>query len=178
MDVYLDEHEDEGSRSSSESESRFQSPDPGLIKRPREYLQNCIFPVLGLGMEEMLRIAKKTERRKRFDPLDFLSHYLYTRNPRFANRGDTILWDIPFVQEILKRKPRPPLPLSATLTENEAASIIQAYYRGHLTRVQPHVQEFRKWLKNVKKERNAVVSIQRVWRKFSRQKLLTDDPHQ
>ncbi|XP_065826233.1 IQ domain-containing protein K-like [Oscarella lobularis] len=138
--------------------------------RPKDYLERHIFPTLLPGMEEMLRIAKKTERRKRFDPLDFLTQYLYQKNPRFADRGDIVLWDIPFVREILKRKPRPPLPLSATWTEDEAATVIQAHYRGYLVRMQPDIQEFRQWSKGVRQEQEAALIIQRNWKRFLRSK--------
>ena len=39
--------------------------------------------------------------------------------------------------------PRPPLPLSATLTEEEAARIIQSYYRGYVARKESGAQLFR-----------------------------------
>ena len=40
-------------------------------------------------------------------------------------------------------RPRPPLPLSATLTEEEAAIIIQSFYRGYLVRREADAQLFR-----------------------------------
>ena len=68
-------------------------------------------------MEEMLRVAQKTEvlttklaekivnsllqRRKKFNPLDYLVMYLYTHNPLHPEREETTLQfqDIPFVKE-------------------------------------------------------------------------------
>lgn len=44
---------------------------------------------------------------------------------------------------LLVSSPRPPLPLSATLTEEEAATIIQAHYRSYLVRKNPEGQLFR-----------------------------------
>ena len=39
--------------------------------------------------------------------------------------------------------PRPPQPLSATLTEEEACTIIQAHFRGYRGRRLPEAQLFR-----------------------------------
>lgn len=62
-------------------------------------------------------------------------------------------------------RPRSPLPLSATLTEEEAATIIQAHYRGYRIRcTDPHVVEFRKWQRRLAEERMAVLKIQKWWR--------------
>ena len=62
-------------------------------------------------------------------------------------------------------RPRPPLPLSATLTEEEAATIIQAHYRGYCVRcTNPHVVEFRKWQRRLMEEKMAVLKIQKWWR--------------
>lgn len=66
-------------------------------------------------------------------------------------------------------RPRPPLPLSATLTEDEAAAIIQAHYRGYRIRsTHAHVVEFRKWQKRYSEEKNAVRKIQQWWRNVLR----------
>ena len=64
-------------------------------------------------------------------------------------------------------RPRPALPLSATLTEDEAATIIQAHFRGyHVRSKNLHVVEFRKWQKRYTSEKIAVRKIQRWWRRL------------
>ena len=58
--------------------------------RPRDYLSSEVFPTIIPALNQMLRVAKVTEvsktktiifyqfqRRKRFNPLDFLAEYLY-----------------------------------------------------------------------------------------------------
>lgn len=63
--------------------------------------------------------------------------------------------------------PRPPLPLSATLTEEEAAIIIQSFFRGYLVRREQKAQLFRTWQRNVWEERKAATKIKTFWKKVS-----------
>ena len=60
--------------------------------------------------------------------------------------------------------PRPPLPLSATLTEDEAAMIIQSFYRAYRVRCWPDVAQLREWQRGFRKEVEAIIKIQRFWR--------------
>lgn len=133
--------------------------------RPRDYLTNEVFPTMIPALNQMLKVAKVTEKRKRFNPLDFLVEYLYKNNPRHSDRQDVKLEDIPFVQEEWKLNPRPPLPLSATLSELEAVIIIQAFGRGIIVRRMPEVVQFRNWQKGFRKEIEAASTIQRSWRR-------------
>ncbi|XP_003382859.1 PREDICTED: IQ domain-containing protein K-like [Amphimedon queenslandica] len=134
------------------------------------YLEREIFPVLLPGLEEMLHVASTTEKRKRFNSLDYLVEYLYKHNPRKDGRDEITLAKIPFVEEEWKKNPRPPLPPSATLSEDEARLIIQAAYRGYRTRCREDVQLFREWQKGRRKEINAVKVIQREWRRHREEK--------
>lgn len=63
--------------------------------------------------------------------------------------------------------PRPPLPLSATLTEEEAAIIIQSFFRGYLERKEERSTLFRTWQQNVWDERKAADKIKSFWKKVS-----------
>ncbi|KAK7111781.1 IQ domain-containing protein K-like [Littorina saxatilis] len=116
---------------------------------PRQYLEHYVFPYLLPALEAMLKQARIEQcferKRTKFNALDFITEYLYRRNPKFSDRGDTELLNIPFVKEWLKDHPRPPLPLSLLWTEEEAALIIQSYWRGYLVRRDPEIQELRQW---------------------------------
>ncbi|KAK7507877.1 hypothetical protein BaRGS_00000842 [Batillaria attramentaria] len=116
---------------------------------PREYLEYYVFPYLLPSFAEMLKKAKEEKcferKRTRFNALDFITEYLYRKNPRYTGREETDLWDIPFVKEWLKEHPRPPLPLSLVWTEEEAVLIIQSHWRGYVVRREPEVQELRQW---------------------------------
>ncbi|XP_074648516.1 IQ domain-containing protein K-like [Tubulanus polymorphus] len=121
---------------------------------PREYLEHYIFPILLPALEEMLKQAKEERcferRRTKFNALDFITEYLYTNNPSFDDRNGMILWDIDFVKNWLKDHPRPPLPLSLLLSEEEAALLVQSHWKGYLVRKQPDIQELRVWQKEWK----------------------------
>ena len=71
----------------------------------------------------------------------------------------------------ISARPRCPLPLSATLTESEAAAIIQAHYRSYRLRCSnPHVVEFRKWQRRYREEAAAARKMQAWWRSTLRDK--------
>ncbi|XP_027730271.1 IQ domain-containing protein K-like isoform X2 [Vombatus ursinus] len=103
---------------------------------PREYLENFVFPVLLPGMANLLHQAKKEkcfERKKtKFIACDFLTEWLYNQNPKRIDEPFTEFFSIPFVADWLKIHPRPPIPLSLLLSEEEATLIIQSFWRGYL----------------------------------------------
>eukprot|EP00731_Ephydatia_muelleri_P029300 Em0020g944a len=112
----------------------------------------------------MLRTAKNTERRHCFNPVDYIVSYLYRHNPLHSNREQIHFEDIWFVAQEWATNPRPPLPLSATLTEDEAAMIIQSFYRAYRVRCWPDVAQLREWQRGFRKEVEAIIKIQRFWR--------------
>lgn len=125
---------------------------------PREYLEAYVFPTLMPAIVEMLKQAKASRcferKRTAFNGLDFLTEYLYKQNPQKASieREDTALFDIPFVKSWLVDHPREPLPLSLIWSEEEAATKIQAFYRGHQIRIRPDVAELRAWQREYRNE--------------------------
>ncbi|XP_054390797.1 IQ domain-containing protein K isoform X10 [Pongo abelii] len=103
---------------------------------PKEYLETFIFPVLLPGMASLLYQAKKEKcferKRTKFIACDFLTEWLYNQNPKRAGEPFTEFFSIPFVEERLKQHPRPPIPLSLLLTEEEAALYIQSFWRAYV----------------------------------------------
>ncbi|CAH1794796.1 unnamed protein product [Owenia fusiformis] len=136
---------------------------------PREYLEHYIFPYLLPGMELMLAEAKREKcferRRTKFNALDFLTEHLYKNNPKCkAERKDETLLDIPFVKEWLKDHPRAPLPLSLLWTDEEAAVVVQAGWRGYLVRKDEKVQELRQWQRQWRDENTSIQSkVDQFW---------------
>lgn len=132
-------------------------PDP-KTSSARDYLEAYIFPTLIPAIIEMLKEAKKERcferKRTKFNACDFLTEYLYKKNSALdsSEREGVSLHDISFVQEHLATHPRPPLPLSLLWSEEEAAVKIQSYWRGHLVRCIPEVQELREWQRGWREE--------------------------
>ncbi|CAL8073960.1 unnamed protein product [Calicophoron daubneyi] len=134
---------------------------------PTEYLNKEIFPTLLPALEAMLHTAKglKCFERKRFgfNGLDFLTFYLYKNHPAQGWLRSDIqkMAEIPWVAEEWSVRPRPALPLSLQWTDEEAATKLQAYWRGYLVRRKSEIQELRQW--------------QRDWRKYNESKRKTQE---
>ncbi|XP_016279349.1 IQ domain-containing protein K isoform X1 [Monodelphis domestica] len=157
---------------------------------PREYLENFIFPVLLPGMANLLhqaKIEKCFERKKtKFVACDFLTEWLYNQNPKRIDEPFTEFFSIPFVANRLKIQaerwnvlfmewcyhwneeylyPRPPIPLSLLLSEEEATLIIQAFWRGYLVRCDPEIQELRQWQKQLREDSHIRQRVKEFWAK-------------
>jgi len=137
---------------------------------PCEYLEFYVFPVLMPALEAMFPAAKQARvferRRTSFNACDFLTEFLYKFNPRFTDRQDATLLEIPFVIRMLAENPRPPLPLSLLLSDEEAAIIIQSHYRGYMVRKDPEVQELREYQREMREEAVDInLKVEDFWRK-------------
>ncbi|XP_063082660.1 IQ domain-containing protein K isoform X1 [Cavia porcellus] len=136
---------------------------------PREYLETFIFPVLLPGMASLLHQAKQEKcferKRTKFIACDFLTEWLYNQNPKRIREPFTEFFSIPCVEEWLKYHPRPPIPLSLLLTEEEAAIIIQSFWRGYLVRCDPEIQELRQWQKKLWEDKHIHQKVQMFWAK-------------
>ncbi|XP_074866771.1 IQ domain-containing protein K [Carettochelys insculpta] len=144
------------------------APNPQICS-PREYLEYYIFPILLPGMAELLHQAKKEKcferKRTKFIACDFLTEWLYNHNPKRRDEPFTEFFSIPFVKDWLKDHPRPPIPLSLLLSEEEACKIIQSFWRGYWVRCDPEVQELRQWQKQLREDKNIIKRVQEFWTK-------------
>ncbi|XP_036046337.1 IQ domain-containing protein K isoform X2 [Onychomys torridus] len=136
---------------------------------PKDYLEMFIFPVLLPGMANLLHQAKREKcferKRTKFIACDFLTEWLYNQNPKRAGEPFTEFFSIPFVEERLRHHPRPPIPLSLLLTEEEAAIIIQSFWRAYLVRCDPEIQELRQWQKKLREDKHIRQRVKIFWAK-------------
>lgn len=147
-----------------------------------EYLEKYIYPILLKGIEQLLIEAEKRKclerKRSAFNALDYLTRYLYYKNPQRINLSEEqisslsdtnqTLEAIPFVHEHFEQYPRAPLPKSLLWSEEEAALIIQSYYRGHRIRKQPEIQELRQWQREWREsKRNIHDVVEDFWRQHT-----------
>ncbi|XP_035931926.1 IQ domain-containing protein K isoform X1 [Halichoerus grypus] len=136
---------------------------------PKEYLETYIFPVLLPGMASLLHQAKKEKcferKRTKFIACDFLTEWLYNQNPKRIGEAFTEFFSIPFVDQWLKHHPRPPIPLSLLLTEEEAALCIQSFWRAYLVRCDPEIQELRQWQKKLREDKHIRERVKIFWAK-------------
>ncbi|XP_068003469.1 IQ domain-containing protein K [Melanerpes formicivorus] len=143
-------------------------PDPKTCS-PGEYLEHFIFPVLLPGMAELLHRAKKEKcferQRTKFIASDFLTEWLYNKNPKRKDESFTEFFSIPFVKDWLKDHPRPPTPLSLRLSEEEASIVIQSFWRGYRVRCDSEIQELRQWQKHLREVKNITKVVEEFWAK-------------
>ncbi|XP_064376385.1 IQ domain-containing protein K isoform X2 [Dromaius novaehollandiae] len=151
-----------------EATTSSEPPDPKTCS-PREYLEYYIFPILLPGMAELLHQAKKEKcferKRTKFIACDFLTEWLYNQNPKRKDESFTEFFSIPFVSDWLKDHPRPPIPLSLLLSEEEASKVIQSFWRGYRVRCDPEVQELREWQKQLREDKNVIKNLKEFWMK-------------
>ncbi|CAK6445085.1 unnamed protein product, partial [Pipistrellus nathusii] len=136
---------------------------------PKEFLETFIFPVLLPGIASLLHQAKKEKcferKRTKFIACDFLTEWLYNQNPKRIGEPFTDFFSIPFVEQWLKQHPRPPIPLSLLLTEEEAALSIQSFWRAYLVRCDPEIQELRQWQKKLREDKHIRERVRLFWAK-------------
>jgi hypothetical protein len=146
-----------------------------------EYLENHVYPILLKGIEQLLVEAEKRKclerKRSAFNALDYLTRYLFYKNPHRIESSeekqqltdkDQLLEDIPFVRTHFEEYPRAPLPKSLLWNEEEAALIIQSFYRGYRIRKQAEIQELRQWQREWRESnRNIHDVVEDFWRQHT-----------
>ncbi|CAF2115724.1 unnamed protein product [Rotaria magnacalcarata] len=174
-------------RELTRSTTLVQRPITPIKKGPKElstieYLEKFVYPILLKGIEQLLIEAEKRKclerKRSAFNALDYLTRYLFYKNPSRINLSeeqnqqlsdiDEPLENIPFVHTHFEQHPRAPLPKSLLWSEEEAALIIQSFYRGYRIRKQPDVQELRQWQREWRDaNRNIHDVVEDFWRQHS-----------
>lgn len=167
--------------------ARLHRPTTPMKKSPKElstieYLEKQVYPILLKGIEQLLVEAEKRKclerKRSAFNALDYLTRYLYYKNPQRISSSEEQtqqlsdanqpLEDIPFVHTHFQTNPRAPLPKSLLWDEAEAALIIQSFYRGYRVRKQGEIQELRQWQREWhESNRNIHDVVEDFWRQHS-----------
>ncbi|XP_051877319.1 IQ domain-containing protein K isoform X4 [Pristis pectinata] len=145
-----------------------ESPPDQKTCSPRQYLEHYVFPVLLPGLFETLTQAKKEKcferKRTKFNACDFLAEWLYNNNQSRSDKKFIAFFEIPFVKNWLQDHPRPPIPLSLLLSEDEAALVIQSFWRGYRVRCDSEIQELRQWQRELREEnRGYTKKIIKFW---------------
>ncbi|XP_065501071.1 IQ domain-containing protein K isoform X1 [Caloenas nicobarica] len=141
---------------------------------------NCIQPLQLIMLSSSCFTAQnhptpKHRKRTKFIASDFLTEWLYNKNPKRKDESFTEFFSIPFVSDWLKDHPRPPIPLSLLLSEEEASLIIQSFWRGYRVRCDSEIQELRQWQKQLREERNIIKRVKEFWAKQEAKEVFSDE---
>ncbi|XP_070398176.1 IQ domain-containing protein K isoform X2 [Nothobranchius furzeri] len=141
--------------------------DPTAVEIHESYLERNVFPVLLQGLEALLGEGQKYgwfEREKpACVPYVFLIKWLYNHNSQQQGRDPVNFHDIPFVKDFLSTHPEHHIPRFLLLSEEQAAVLIQAFWRGYKIRVRPDVQELHRWQREQREQRDIRRTAAEFW---------------
>uniref|UniRef100_W5M4S8 IQ motif containing K n=1 Tax=Lepisosteus oculatus TaxID=7918 RepID=W5M4S8_LEPOC len=125
------------------------------------FLELAVFPVLLPGLEAMLREAQSQHclefaSSKQTGCRLYIQWFKYNKNPIRQGEEPVSFEQIPFVQDWLREHPRPPIPLSLLLSDDEAVVLIQAFWRGYKVRCDREVQELRQWQRELREDSRSI----------------------
>nr|XP_026486846.1 uncharacterized protein LOC113393938 [Vanessa tameamea] len=126
-----------------------------FLKTEYDYIKDKIFVYLIPALEETLFKAELWDALKSqkcfFNGIDHIVQILWNNNPRNPERKlhNLHLFNMPWVREHLKKKPRPYYPKSWLWTEEYAATLIQKTIRQYFVQREEEVQEMREFWKKL-----------------------------
>ncbi|CAG9561145.1 unnamed protein product [Danaus chrysippus] len=135
-------------------------PKSQFLKTECDYVKRDIFVHLIPALEETLNKAIIWEALKIqkcfFNGIDHIAQVLWNNNPKYPARKimDLHLFNMPWVREYLKIKPRPYYPKSWLWPENYAATLIQKSVRQYFVQREEEVQEMRDFWRKIEAEDN------------------------
>ncbi|XP_013190609.1 IQ domain-containing protein K [Amyelois transitella] len=130
-----------------------------FLRTECDFIKNEVFVHLLPALTETLNKAKIWEALVRqkcfFNGIDHISQVLWNNNPRYPDRkhNNWHLFNMPWVREQLKKKPRPYYPKSWLWPEEYAATVIQKTVRQYFVQRDEEVQEMREFWKKLLMER-------------------------
>ncbi|XP_045766255.1 uncharacterized protein LOC123867967 [Maniola jurtina] len=156
---------DESNKTFKEIEEYAQTKKEPTTKSPfykteSDFITKEVFVHLIPALEETLNKAVIWDALKRqkcfFNGIDHIAQYLWNNNPRYPERqyNNLHLFNMPWVRELLKSKPRPYYPKSWLWPEDYAATLIQKTVRQYFVQREEDVQEMRDFWKKLEIEQN------------------------
>ncbi|CAG7833817.1 unnamed protein product [Allacma fusca] len=125
----------------------------------KDYLDYYILPQILPAIQALIIFLRQKRifqcRVSTFNPLDYISEYLYNNNDYFHPErieSPTPLFETNFARAWLEKYPRPPAPNWLHLSKETATLKIQRLFRGYLVRKRPDVQEVRQFWMQLKKD--------------------------
>uniref|UniRef100_A0A3Q2ZKZ1 IQ motif containing K n=1 Tax=Hippocampus comes TaxID=109280 RepID=A0A3Q2ZKZ1_HIPCM len=122
------------------------------------YMEEKLFPVLVPALEAVLKEAERQGCLQVCSlhlTIGFFANVEF-HNPRRQGQPPRQFNNIPFVRAWL------------SMHDEQAALIIQSFWRGYKVRAQPHVQELRQWQMNLRVTRDIPKAVSEFWARIEK----------